>query len=307
MFSLLHCLIFAATLLSVQKNGVELSLDSDTQVIDPGRSVFVTLTLKSDPSVKVSPPDLRSRVRGFALAEDFTNEPVKQSDGSLLQKVNWKFIPEPCVDEYKILPFVVMVEGAADSSFVAGPVYFEKPSPREMVTGGFEINPQKDLPPLSWRLVGIVLVWLLVGCGLIAGCYHIFKYLARRVKEHRMSPIERAWLELERLLSRELPRHGKYKDFYVELTMVVRRYVQRKYGIRAPNLTTEEFFAELRQENRADLGHLRELESFLESADMVKFAGVEATPEMAASATENARNYLKNDSTTPISATPAEK
>ena len=122
-----------------------------------------------------------------------------------------------------------------------------------------------------------------------------------------MSPIERAWVELDRLLKRELPRRGKYKDFYVELTMVVRRYVQRKYGIRAPNLTTEEFFAELRQSNRTEMRHLHELESFLESADMVKFAGIEATPEMATSATENARNYLKNDSGTSASPTSAEK
>ena len=37
------------------------------------------------------------------------------------------------------------------------------------------------------------------------------------------------------------------------------------------------------------------LKEFLESADMVKFAGVKATPEMADSATESARGYLKSD------------
>ena len=35
---------------------------------------------------------------------------------------------------------------------------------------------------------------------------------------------------------------------------------------------------------------------FLESADMVKFAGVEATPDMADSATDRARSYLNADS-----------
>lgn len=79
--------------------------------------------------------------------------------------------------------------------------------------------------------------------------------------------------------------------------MVVRRYVQRKYGIRAPNLTTEEFFHELRAAKLStQLPSMEDLGRFLESADMVKFAGVEATPEMAADATESARGYLRTDS-----------
>ena len=125
-----------------------------------------------------------------------------------------------------------------------------------------------------------------------------------------MSPIERAWVELDRLLKKGLPGRGKYKDFYVELTMVVRRYVQRKYGIKAPHLTTEEFLAEFESLNvskfegsAVELSNLQTfkpsntLKKFLESADMVKFAGVEATPEMADEATDSARGYLKSDNT----------
>ena len=107
-----------------------------------------------------------------------------------------------------------------------------------------------------------------------------------------MSPIERAWVELDRLLKKGLPGRGRYKDFYVELTMVVRRYVQRKYGIRAPNLTTDEFLVQFRDAGR---GRCDDLAKFLESADLVKFAGLQATPEMADGATESARTYLKSD------------
>ena len=110
-----------------------------------------------------------------------------------------------------------------------------------------------------------------------------------------MSPIERAWVELDRLLKKGLPGRGRYKDFYVELTMVVRRYVQRKYGIKAPHLTTEEFFAELAKSNNQTIEQSNNLRRFLESADLVKFAGVEATPEMADEATDSARGYLQSD------------
>ena len=114
-----------------------------------------------------------------------------------------------------------------------------------------------------------------------------------------MRPIERAWAELDRLLKKGLPGRGRYKDFYVELTMVVRRYVQRKYGIRAPHLTTDEFLAQFRDAGR---GRCDDLAKFLESADLVKFAGLEATPDMADGATESARVYLKSDSSEPTGA-----
>jgi hypothetical protein len=310
MFSLL----LAISLLSAGRDGISLAIDGDRTEIDPGRSVFLSVTLKYPKDVTASIPDLRGRVRGFSLAEDFA-EPVKRTaDGSTVETVNWKLVPEPCAEVYKIAPFAVtasprLLSSRGDDgkfSFVAGPVYFTPPPARDPVTGEMEADPKKDLPPLSWKLVGKLSLWVL-GAGLLAaGCWSLVRYAARRIKEHRMSPIERALAELDRLLKKGLPGRGRYKDFYVELTMVVRRYVQRKYGIKAPNMTTEEFLAEFGRgaafggSGSAD-GSLRptasveQLKAFLESADMVKFAGVEATPEMADAATDSARGYLKGD------------
>ena len=260
--------------------------------------------MKTPKDVKASVPDLRDRVRGFSLAEDFAGKPVKNADGSLVETVNWKLVPEPCADVYKIAPFAVtasprLLSTAADEgslSFVAGPIYFENPPARETVTGDMEADPQKDLPPLSWKLVGWCALALVAVAAVIAAVWFLLRYLARRIKEHRMSPIERAWVELDRLLKKGLPGRGRYKDFYVELTMVVRRYVQRKYGIRAPHLTTEEFLGELAGSRLGECSNVEGLKAFLESADMVKFAGVQATPEMADDATDSARVYLKGDS-----------
>ncbi|MBQ8126612.1 MAG: hypothetical protein IJ173_12170 [Kiritimatiellae bacterium] len=273
-------LLIAATLLTMQKGGVDFKLESETTGIDPARSVFVTLTLTTPKGAAVAPPDLRARVQGFSLAEEFAEEPVVAKDGAVTQVVNWKLVPEPCARVYRIAPLVV-------GDFYTGAVYFDPPPAREAVTGGIETDPKKDLPPLSLKLVGFVALALLVAALVVAGLVALARLLVRRVKEHRMSPIERAWAELDRLIRKGLPGRGKYKDFYVELTMVVRRYVQRKYGIRAPHLTTEEFLREFRSDD---------LRAFLESADMVKFAGVEATPEMADEATAAARTYLTGDS-----------
>ena len=291
--------IFAA-LLTAGANGIEFELDADRQTIDPGRSVVLTAVMKVPAGVKAVQPDLRDRVDGFSLVEDFAEAPRTAEDGRTVLTTIWKLVPEPCAEVYRIAPFVVYAspvllsarEDDGALSFVAGPVYFEPPAARASVTGGMETDPQRDLPPLSWRLVGEFAAWAGVALAALAVLIALIRYVLRRVKEHRMSPIERAWVELDRLLGKGLPGRGRYKDFYVELTMVVRRYIQRKYGIKAPHLTTEEFLAEFRDEVGAKREKLRE---FLESADMVKFAGVAATPAMAEGATASARGYLEDD------------
>lgn len=272
--------MLAAVLFEFSKGGVEFKVESETSQIDPAKSVFLRLELKTPKGVEAAMPDLRERTVGFSLAEDFAEPVVAAPDGGTVQTVNWRLVPEPCAAVYKIKPFAV-------AGNVAGPVYFENPAPREAVTGDMEVDPKKDLPPLSWKLVGWIAAALAAIALAVASVWLLVRFLARKIKEHRMSPIERAWVELERLLGKGLPGRGRYKDFYVELTMVVRRYIQRKYGIKAPHMTTEEF---LREAKPSD-----ELRRFLESADMVKFAGVEATPEMADEATQSARDYLKQD------------
>ena len=293
-------LLIATVLFETLQGGIGLKVESETKVIDPARSVFLTMELKVPHDCTATMPDLRDRVVGFSLVEDFAEEPRKEKDGSTVQVTNWRLVPEPCADVYKIKPFVVkgspkIWKAQSDEgkfSFIGGPIYFENPAAREPVTGGMETDPKKDLPPLSWKLVGWVALGVFCLASLVLGLWFAIRYIARRVKEHRMSPIERAWVELDRLLKKGLPGRGRYKDFYVELTMVVRRYVQRKYGIKAPHLTTEEFLRDFKDERRETRDELRK---FLESADMVKFAGVEATPEMADEATDSAKNYLSQD------------
>ncbi len=286
-------LILAVTLCTASHEGVDITLSSGNEVVDPGRSVFIDLKIVSPRDVEVLPPDLRSRVRGFTLAEDFAIEPYVNDSGLRVSEVRWRLVPEPCAKTYKIAPFAVKTKNG--ESFVAGPVYFKNPPEREKVAGEMIIDPKKDLPPLSWKLVGYCALILTGSLTLTAVIWMLVKYLARRVKEHRMSPVERAWVELDRLMKKGLPGRGRFKDFYIELTQVVRRYIQRKHGLKAPNLTTEEFFEAVKDVESFPKSALGGLMEFLNAADMIKFAGVKATPELADEATQSARSYITED------------
>ncbi len=61
--------------------------------------------------------------------------------------------------------------------------------------------------------------------------------------------------------------------FFVKLSFVVRRYLEDRFGLRSPELTTEEFLVELSRSPDLHSGHRELLADFLRGADLVKFAG----------------------------------
>ena len=304
------------------RDGIDIKVDAEPAQVDVARDFFVTLTFTAPAGKTLVLPDLRDRFSGFRVAEDFTEDPLVAPDGSTTLVSRWRLVPEPVAPKYRLAPFVVIVSTSqapqtltpsnsqtshtsqtpqtSQTSFCTAPVYFTSPAAREPVTGDMELDPKKDLPPLSWKLVGWCALALVALAAIVWGAWWAVKKIREMVRVHRMSPIERAYYELDRLLKKGLPGRGLYKDFYVELTMVVRRYVERKYGVKAPNMTTQEFLGELaRRASDATIQHIGDpsaLKEFLESADLVKFAGVEATPEMADTATGKARSYLSTDS-----------
>jgi hypothetical protein len=86
-----------------------------------------------------------------------------------------------------------------------------------------------------------------------------------------LTPAELAYLELQRLMEDHAARED-VKLFYVELTAIVRRYIERTTGIHAPEQTTQEFLREIGHRPDFPAEESRRLTSFLEAADLVKFA-----------------------------------
>ncbi|MAD78112.1 MAG: hypothetical protein CMJ51_01915 [Planctomycetaceae bacterium] len=70
----------------------------------------------------------------------------------------------------------------------------------------------------------------------------------------------------------DLPR-GRVNRFYIGLTDIARDFMERRYGIAAPDRTTPEFIREAGRHPEVDPEHARLLGNLLRSADLVKFAG----------------------------------
>ena len=74
------------------------------------------------------------------------------------------------------------------------------------------------------------------------------------------------------MCSSDLLSRGEIKLFYNRLGNILRNYVENRFGLRAPERTTEEFLHELRESDALDDSHKRILKAFLEHCDLVKFA-----------------------------------
>jgi hypothetical protein len=148
-------------------------------------------------------------------------------------------------------------------------------------------------PPLS--TVALTGLWILLAVGLLAGAVVLARKLRRKARLARLSPRERALRELEELLARKLIADGRVKDFYVELTMVVRRYIERTHAVRAPEQTTEEFLEAVAGDPRFAPEVLHRLREFLQAADLVKFAAHRPGDAAVDTAVGTARVYIETD------------
>lgn len=81
---------------------------------------------------------------------------------------------------------------------------------------------------------------------------------------------ELALKRLNELLEKKYLDFNLVKEFYLELTGIVRWYIEQKYNVNALELTTEELFVALK--SKVDKNYNIKLKTFLESADLAKFA-----------------------------------
>ena len=142
-----------------------------------------------------------------------------------------------------------------DLEGIAGPV--ELPKPQQSSDAGWWI-----LLMLTIVEAVLIAIWL--------------KRRRKAVVERTYTPQELAYLELQQLIRANLSETD-IKEFYVQLTGIVRRYIERTTQIHAPEQTTEEFLRDIANGSSFSRDEQTRLKLFLESADLVKFAAHEPT------------------------------
>ncbi len=146
------------------------------------------------------------------------------------------------------------------------------------------INPRLTLRELWLRfrywLLGLILLILLAYL-----IYLIYKRIKhnRQLKElpieEQIEPHELAFRRLKELEQKKLYQKGNFKDYYAELSEILRQYIERRYYIRALESTTSELKILLEVMSIDDELKMQLIELF-ETADWAKFAGHNPLPDV---------------------------
>lgn len=149
-----------------------------------------------------------------------------------------------------------------------------------------------DVGGTNWVLVlGLASLALVLGSGSILA---VRALRAKRRIEQQRSAYDEAVGRLRALESSGAPDATRADAWFVELSLIVRSYLEKRYEIRAPELTTEEFLqvATSRPELSAD--HRLLLSQFLERCDRVKFAGYRPDADESLATLAAARGFVED-------------
>ncbi len=135
-----------------------------------------------------------------------------------------------------------------------------------------DIKPPLE-PPFYWQPYYVAAAAL---AALIVVALAGYRVLRRRERGRAAAPPrpahEVAIEELERLRGRRLTEHGLFKEYYSALSGIVRAYLERRFSLRAPEMTTEEFLLTTARSGSLQAAHRGLLGEFLTESDLVKFA-----------------------------------
>jgi hypothetical protein len=143
----------------------------------------------------------------------------------------------------------------------------ESPGPAELLG---DLLPEPE--PFPWRL------WAIAGITLLTALALTGWFLQRRAQQlgakpmsPRVAPHVRALERLEQLRRQHPQSAQEIDEYYVEASSLVREYIEERFEVRAPRMTTEEFLQARQTMKILEDSHRALLADFLVQCDLVKF------------------------------------
>jgi hypothetical protein len=137
-----------------------------------------------------------------------------------------------------------------------------------------------------WRYVLLTLLGLAIVAFILFWFIWRKKPLTEEQKIALLPPYDRAKIALKKLDESAYLENRNLKDYYSELTFIIRKYLDEKVYDKALESTTDELISRLnllKEANQVDISteDIKKLESILKRADLVKFAKSAPDVELA--------------------------
>jgi len=247
-------------------NVVVLRLDRER--ITAADSVHLEIEATAPEGTRIRLPAPGEELGKFRVAGVRPGAPELTEEGRVRLRTVYELEPF-LAGTYEIPPLEVRF---GENSIETGPLTVEVVSVLPEGAGKLDIKeivPPVDLPGLP--------VWLGIPAAalILGGALWYWRRRKKRAEatEPAPEPHETALEALRALMAEDLLARGEAKLFYLRLSAILRHYIEDRFGLHAPERTTEEFLRDLRSESRFTEEQKRLLKEFLMHCDMVKFAG----------------------------------
>ncbi len=255
--------------------GIEIGTSIDKAEIYVGDLVTYTVTITYDSTIGLVPPPLGANLGAFDVKDYQPDIETKLPDGR--KRSESIFVLSTFTTGDYVIPPVPIIFNLPDSS---RKVMLTEPVPIKVLSMLLNAGDSADIKPLKrpyefkrdWKPY---LLW--GGAGLVLLALATFLWFRFRKKRSAEEEVDRrpawevAYSRLAVLKEQHLPTAGKFKDYYFELTEILRWYLGRIYSIDVLEMTTEEFLDRFEMMELPD-GLYYSLEPFMKHADLVKFA-----------------------------------
>lgn len=275
--------LIAVSLVALAADGpVEAYAVVDSPVIPFHRQAVYSLVVETDSETEVELPQMVGHFGGLDVYG-----PPKQSvevvNGSR-RRITESYVLDPVfIGDYVVEPAMVTY-GNNETVTVPSVAVRIRDLTEEELDAAMHFEPNAGLVPLRegfwsgwkpWALVGGALA-LFMGAVLY---YVIFRRKQSLIERPQTPPWEVALEKLRVLDQRRLPEAGQWETYYIELSDILRHYIEDRFQLHAPEETTPEFLAEAAGSGLLSEVHQRLLAAFLRHSDRVKFARYEPTSD----------------------------
>jgi len=268
-----------------------------------GDPLGLELEVRAEPDVELLMPEFGDALDRFTIV-DFTRSETADDEGRTISRQRYTLAPSRSGAQV-IPPLLVEFvdrragrdpapEGEDAYELLTAALEFEVAA---ALPEGASLELREPLGKLGAREMPgrYRTLWLLAALVALAVCVYFGVRLVTIWRTHslRRSAYDVAKADLDALLMAPRPGTREMDAFFVQLSGIVRRYLENRFGLRSPELTTEEFVEELAHSPDLVRSHQRLLREFLNRADLVKFAHVVPDPADVELSLETARSFLE--------------
>ncbi len=281
---------------------VRLTLDADRLSMGISDRLRVTVSVEAPPEVAVTFPQVENKLGPFTVLGRTPRAPTLIVPGIQQWQLAYDLEAENSGD-LTLPPLTITLTKTGDPE---APVLELRTDPLRItvttvlpedadVTVPKDITPpvaltRHGMPPWVWIVLGVV-----VGLALLGALWWWDQRRRRRaaaVPQPQLAHV--LTLEaLRRLQNEGLMSQSHVEAFYVRVSDILRRYVEWRFGLHAPEQTTEEFLAAVHLTRGLIATHRDLLGTFLEHCDLVKFARHQPTLDDMQQAFDSAQDFVR--------------